>query len=42
MGVLGGQKLNFLNMVMWHIKLKGMINIPGDTEQVYPRIKLVT
>ena len=22
-GVLGGQKFNFLNMVMWHIKLRG-------------------
>ena len=32
-GALGrGQKLNFLNMVMWHIKLKGMSSRPGYTE----------
>ena len=31
-GALGrGQKFNFLNMVMWHIKLKGMSNRPGYT-----------
>ena len=43
-GVLGwgGQKLNFLNMVMWHIKLKGMISRPGNIEKNYPKIKLVT
>ena len=38
----GGQKLNFLNMVTWHIILKGMISRPGYTENFYPRIKLVT
>ena len=38
----GGQKLNFLNMVMWHIKLKGMISRPGYTEKFYPKVKLVT
>ena len=38
----GGQKLNFLNMVMLHIKLKGMSSRPGYTENFYPRIKLVT
>ena len=39
----GGVKIfNFLNMVMWHIKLKGMISRPGYTEKNYPRIKLVT
>ena len=27
-----GQKLSFLNMVMWHIKLKGMDSSPGYTE----------
>ena len=27
------QKLNFLNMVMWHIKLKGMNSRPGYTEK---------
>ena len=38
LGVLGGQKFNFLNMVMWHIKLKGMSSRPGYTENFYPRI----
>ena len=28
-----GQKLNFLTMVMWHIKLKGMSSRPGYTEK---------
>ena len=42
LGVLGGQKFNFLNMVMWHIKLKGMSSRPGYTEKFYPTIKLVT
>ena len=33
-GALGrGQKLNFLNMVMWHIKLTGMSSRPGYTEK---------
>ena len=41
-GGLGGQKFNFLNMVMWHIKLKGMSSRPGYTENFFPRIKLVT
>ena len=36
------QKLNFLNMVMWPIKLKGMGNRPEYTEKFYPSIKLVT
>ena len=36
------QKFNFLNMVMWHIKLKGMNSSPGYTENFYPTIKLVT
>ena len=40
--MLGGQKFNFLNMVMWHIKLKGMNGSPGYTEKFYPTIKLVT
>ena len=31
-GALGrGQKFNFLNMVVWHIKLKGMSSRPGYT-----------
>ena len=38
----GGSKFNFLNMVMWHIKLKEMSSRPGYTELFYPRIKLVT
>ena len=42
LGGAGGQKFNFLNMVMWHIKLKGMSSRPGYTENFYPRIKLVT
>ena len=42
-GALGrGQKLNFLNMVMWHIKLKGMSSRLGYTENFYPMIILVT
>ena len=41
-GGAGSQKLNFLKMVIWHIKLKGMISRPGYTENFYPRIKLVT
>ena len=39
---VGGQKFNFLNMVMWHIKLKGMNSSPGLTENFYLTIKLVT
>ena len=38
----GGQKFYFLNMVMWHIKLKGMLSRPGCSEKFYPRIKLAT
>ena len=40
LGGAGGQNFNFLNMVMWHIKLKGMN--PGYTEKIYATIKLVT
>ena len=36
LGVLGGQKFNFLNMVMWHIKLKGVNSSPGYTENFLP------
>ena len=33
LGVLGGgKKFKILNMVMWHIKLKGMSSRPGYTE----------
>ena len=42
LGSAWGQKFSFLNMVMWHIKLKGMISRPGYTKKFYPRIKLVT
>ena len=31
-GLGEGSKINFLNMVMWHIKLKGMSSRPGNTE----------
>ena len=42
-GALGrGQKFNFLNMVMWHIKLKGMSSRLVYTEKFYLAIKLVT
>ena len=42
LGVLVSQKFNFLNMVMWHIKLKGMSSRPEYFENFYPKIKLVT
>ena len=42
LGGAGGQILNFLNMVIRHIKLKGMSSRPGYTENFYYRIKLVT
>ena len=42
LGGAGGQKFDFLNMVMWHIKLKAMSSRPGYIENFYPRIKLVT
>ena len=42
LGGAGGSKINFLNMVMWHIKLKGMNSSPGYTEKFYSTIKLVT
>ena len=42
LGGAGGQKFNFLNMVMWHIKLKGMSSSAGYTVRFYPTIKLVT
>ena len=42
-GALGrGQTCNLLNMVSWHIKLKGVSSGPGYTENFYPTIKLVT
>ena len=31
LGGAGGQKFNLLNMVMWHIKLKGMSSRPEYT-----------
>ena len=42
LGGSGGQKFNFMNMVMWHIKLKEIKSSPGYTEKIYPTIKLVT
>ena len=34
-GALGrGQNFNFLNMVMWHIKFKGMSSRPGYTKKI--------
>ena len=33
LGVLGGQKFNFLNIVMWHIILKGMNSSTESTEK---------
>ena len=42
LGGAGGQKFNFLMMVIWHIKLKGMSSRHRFTENFYPRIKLVT
>ena len=32
LGPWGGVKIKFLNMVMWHIKLKGISSRPGYTE----------
>ena len=35
-GALGrGEKFNFLEMVMWHIKLKGMSSRPGYNENFF-------
>ena len=34
LGVLEGQKLNFLNIVRWHIKLKGMISRPEASSRM--------
>ena len=42
LGCARGPKFDFLNMVMCHIKLKGMRSRPGYTEKIYPTIKLVT
>ena len=38
----GSKKFNFLNKIMWHIKLKGLSSRPGYTEKFYPTIILVT
>ena len=32
LGGAGGQKFNFQNKVMWHIKLKGVSSRPGYTK----------
>ena len=34
LGPWEGSKLNFLNMVIWHIKFKGMSIRPGYTEKI--------
>ena len=41
-GVLGVKSLIFPNMVMWHIKLKGVMCRTGHKIHFYPRVKLVT
>ena len=42
-GALGrGQNFNFLNMVMWHIKLKRMSSRPGYQEKLIKLVTLVT
>ena len=42
-GALGrGQKFNFINIVIWRIKIKGMSSRPGCTEKYYPTMILVT
>ena len=33
-GLGEGSQIKFLNMVMWHIKIKGMGGIPGITEKI--------
>ena len=38
----GSHKFEFLNMDMWHIKLKGMNSSPGCSEKFYSTIKLLT
>ena len=42
LGGAGGQKFYFLNMVMWHVKLKGMRSRTRYIETFHPMIKLVT
>ena len=37
LGGAWGQKFNFLNIVMWHVKLKGMNSCPGYTENFTPQ-----
>ena len=36
-----GSNLFIPNMVMWHIKLKGMVSRTGYKYNFYPRVKLV-
>ena len=40
-GLLGGQ-IFFPNMVVWHIKLKGMVSRIGHKLSVHPMVKFVT
>ena len=42
LGLLRGQNLFFPNMVMWDIKLKGMVSRTGYMLTVHPTVKLVT
>ena len=42
LGGAWGQKISFLNMVMCHIKLKGVSRRPEYTEKFYPKIKQLT
>ena len=43
LGLLGGQNFYFFpNMVVWHIKLKGMVSRTGHKLNVHPVVKLVT
>ena len=40
--MLGVKRLMFPNMVIWHIKLKGMISRAGHNIKFYPMAKLMT
>ena len=37
-----GQNFNFPNMVMWHIKLKGMVSTTGYKKKIHPMVNLAT
>ena len=42
LGLLGGQNFIFPNMVMWHIKLKGIVSRTGYKLNVHTMVKPVT